>query len=120
MFALLRQVQVTCDMAKGTVARLAEAEVPKHEDTETTIPELQARIAKTVAFIEGIKQSQFQGAETRTVTLTFPGATLTFTGLSYLTEFGLPNFYFHSSMAYALLRHNGLELVKRDFLAPPQ
>jgi uncharacterized protein len=116
MYPLLKQVQVVCDIAKGTVARLAEVEVPKHEDNETTVAELKARIAKTMDFVKTIKPSQLQNGEGKTITMKFPNMTVTFTGLSYLTDFSLPNFYFHMAMAYGLLRHNGLELGKRDFI----
>jgi hypothetical protein len=118
MFPLLRQIQVTCDMAKGGVARLAEIDVPKYEDTETTFAELKARIARTIDFIESAKAAQLQGAESRTVTMTFPGSSLTFKGVDFLNDFALPNFYFHLSMSYALLRQAGLDVGKRDFLSP--
>jgi hypothetical protein len=99
---------------------LAGIEIPKHEDTETTLDELKARIAKTLDFVKSIKPEQLQGAETREIILQFPQNTLKFTGLNYLTNFVLPNFYFHVTMAYALLRKNGVELGKRDFLGPIQ
>lgn len=120
MHALTRQVQITCDMAKGGAGRLAGLEVPKHEDTESTIPELQARVAKTMEFIRGIQPAQLEGAEARAIVLKFPSNTMTFTGLTYLTHFVLPNFYFHLATAYGLLRHNGVELGKRDFLGQIQ
>ena len=120
MHALARQVQIACDMAKGGAGRLAGLEVPKHEDTETSIPELKARVAKTLDFLGTITPAQLAGAEAREVVLKFPTNTLTFNGLTYLTHFVLPNFYFHVSMAYALLRHNGVELGKRDFLGKIQ
>jgi hypothetical protein len=105
-------------MAKGGVARLAEIDVPKYEDTETTFAELKARIARTIDFIESAKAAQLQGAESRTVTMTFPGSSLTFKGVDFLNDFALPNFYFHLSMSYALLRQAGLDVGKRDFLSP--
>jgi hypothetical protein len=120
MLPLSAQIQIACDTAKGAAARLAGVEIPKHEDTETTIPELKARIAKTVEFLKTIKPQQLQGAETREVVLQFPQNTLKFTGVSYLTNFVLPNFFFHLTMAYALLRKNGVEVGKRDFLGPIQ
>jgi uncharacterized protein len=120
MLPLSAQIQIACDTAKGAAARLAGVEIPKHEDTETTIPELKARIAKTVEFLKTIKPQQLQGAETREVVLQFPQNTLKFTGLNYLTNFVLPNFFFHLTMAYALLRKNGVEVGKRDFLGSIQ
>jgi hypothetical protein len=120
MLPLSAQIQIACDTAKGAAARLAGIEIPKHEDTEATLDELKARIVKTLEFIKTIKPDQLPGAETREITLKFPQSTLKFTGLSYLTNFVLPNFYFHVTMAYALLRKNGVELGKRDFLGPIQ
>jgi hypothetical protein len=119
MFALTRQVQIACDTAKGAVARLAGLEVPKHEDTEQSFPELQLRIAKVVAFIESIGPQQLDGSEERKITLTLRGQETVFTGLQYLTGFVLPNFYFHAVTAYDILRHNGVEIGKRDFLGNP-
>jgi hypothetical protein len=116
MFPLARQVQVTCDTAKGGAARLAGIEIPKHEDTETTLPELKQRLAKTLDFIKGVKASQLEGAETRAIEIKTPHRTFNFTGLSYLNQFVLPNFYFHESIAYAILRHSGVEVGKGDYL----
>jgi len=120
MLPLTRQVQIACDNAKGPVARLAGIEAPKHEDNETTFSDLKARIAKTLDFIKSIKAEQFVGAETRDVVLQFPGLTLKFKGHDYLTKFALPNFYFHATLVYALLRQNGVELGKSDFLGKIQ
>jgi hypothetical protein len=120
MLPLSAQIQIACDTAKGAAARLAGVEIPKHEDTETTIPELKARIAKTVEFLKTVKPQQLQGAETREIVLQFPQNTLKFTGVNYLTNFVLPNFFFHLTMAYALLRKNGVEVGKRDFLGSIQ
>jgi uncharacterized protein len=120
MLPLSAQIQIACDTAKGAAARLAGMEVPKHEDTEATIAELKARVAKTLAFVKSIKAEQLAGAETREIILKFPQTTMTFTGLSYLTNFVLPNFFFHMTMAYALLRKNGVDVGKRDFLGPIQ
>jgi hypothetical protein len=120
MFPVARQVQIACDTAKGGAARLAGIENPKHEDNETTFAELQARIAKTKAFVGTVQAAHLQNAESREIVLTFPSNTLTFNGLTYLTAYVMPNFYFHSSMAYALLRHNGIEVGKRDFLGAIQ
>jgi hypothetical protein len=120
MHALNRQVQIACDTAKGAAGRLAQAEIPKHADTETTIPELKARIAKTVDYLKSITPAQMQGAEGREVEIKFPNGSWKFTGMAYLTEFVLPNFYFHVTIAYALLRNNGVELGKRDYLGAVQ
>jgi hypothetical protein len=120
MFPLSRQVQVACDMAKGCAARLAGSDVPKYEDTETTMAELQARVAKTRTFVSSVQSGQLKGAETREIVITFPSNTLKFNGLTYVTKYALPNFYFHSSMVYALLRHNGVDIGKRDFLGAIQ
>jgi uncharacterized protein len=116
MLPFTAQVQIACDTAKGAAARLANIDIPKHEDTEKTFAELKARILKAVTFLKSIKPEQMQGDEQRPVILQFPQMTLKFTALSYLTDFVLPNFYFHLTTAYALLRHNGVELSKRDYL----
>ncbi len=116
MFPLSRQVQIACDSAKGAVARLAGVEVPKHEDTEKTFEELRARIDKTLAFIATVKPAQVDGSEEREVVLKLRGNDVTFSGLQYLLGFAWPNFYFHATTAYAILRHNGVELGKTDFL----
>lgn len=120
MLPLSTQIQIACDTAKGAAARLAGVEVPKHEDTEATLAELKTRVAKTLDFIKTIKPEQLQGAETREIVLQFPQTTLKFDGINYLTNFVLPNFFFHVTMAYALLRKNGVDLGKRDFLGPIQ
>ena len=116
MFPLTMQVRIACDFAKGAVARLAGEEPPKWEDSETTIAELQARIARTIDFIQGFDPSRFDGAETRTVTLTIRGEPIEYAGLSYLAHVVLPNFFFHATTAYDILRHAGVELGKRDFI----
>ena len=116
MFPLGRQVQITCDTAKGAAGRLAGIDIPKHEDNETTLEELKQRIAKTVAFVKSVQADQLRDAETKAIELKFPNATIKFTGLSYLTDFVLPNFFFHQSIAYALLRSSGVEIGKMDFL----
>jgi hypothetical protein len=120
MLPFTRQVQITCDTAKGAVARLAGIEAPKHEDNETTFAELKARVAKSLDFIKTAKREQFVGAETREIVLQFPSLTLKFSGQDYVTKFALPNFYFHASMVYALLRQNGVEIGKGDFLGAIQ
>ena len=116
MFALTRQVQLTTDFAKGAGARLAGIEVPKYDDNETTMEQLQARSAKTLAFLGTLKVDQFKDAATRTVTLKVAGADMSFTGQQYFSNFALPNFYFHMTTAYNILRHNGVELGKLDFM----
>lgn len=120
MFHFTRQVQIATDMAKGTAARLAGVEVPRYEDNETSFAELQARVARTVAFLQTLPAAAFEGAEDRAISLQVgpPGARreLNFVGLEYLHGFGTPNVYFHYSMVYALLRHNGLDLGKPDYV----
>jgi uncharacterized protein len=116
MLPLTRQAQLTCDFAKGCGARLAGLPVPSFPDEEKTFAELQARIAKTLDFIGGIKKEQFDGAATRTVTVKVGGKDTEFAGAAYFSGFVLPNFYFHLTTAYNILRHNGLEIGKGDFL----
>jgi hypothetical protein len=116
MFPLTRQVQLTCDFAKNTTSRLAGQEPPKWPDEETTIEQLKARIAKTVDFIKGFAAAQLAGAEDRDVTLPIGGKPTTFKGGHFLFDFALPNFYFHATTAYDILRHAGVELGKRDFM----
>jgi uncharacterized protein len=120
MYALTRQVQIACDTAKGAAARLAGIEVPKHEDTEATLAELKARIAKTVDFLKSVTAAQLKDAENRAIEIKFPNGSWKFTGIAYLNDFVLPNFYFHVSMVYALLRKNGVEIGKSDFLGAIQ
>jgi hypothetical protein len=117
MFPLTRQVQLASDFAKGPVGRLAGADLPVWEDTETTFEELKARVEKTLAYIKGFKPEQIDGQEERDVTLIRRGETHTFKAQEYLLGQALPNFYFHVTAAYAILRHNGVEVGKRDFLA---
>lgn len=117
MFALTRQVQLVTDFAKGTMARLAGGEIPKYEDVETTIPELRARIANVTAFVQGFAPADLDGSETRDMTLPIGGQPTTFKGQDYLVNVVLPNFYFHATTAYAILRHCGVPIGKRDFLA---
>ena len=119
MFPLSRQVQIACDSAKGAVARLAGVEIPKHEDTEKTFEELQARIAKTLEFIATVKPAQVDGSEEKDVVLKLQGKDVPFKGLQYLLGFAWPNFYFHATTVYAILRHNGVEVGKRDFIGTP-
>lgn len=116
MLPLTRQVQIACDTSKGAAARLAGIDIPKHEDNEVTLADLKQRIAKTLDFLKSIKADQLKDAENKTIEIKLPTRTLTFTGLSYLTNFVLPNLFFHESVTYALLRHNGVEIGKSDFL----
>ena len=120
MHPLVRQVQIACDTAKGAAARLAGVEVPKHEDTETTLDELKQRIAKTVDFLKTVTAAQVDRDAGRAIEIKFPNGAWKFTALSYLADFVLPNFYFHESMVYALLRKSGVEIGKMDFLGPIQ
>lgn len=116
MFTLTRQVQIATDHAKGCMARLAGHTPEALEDTETTFAQLQARITKVLGIVESYKEAQLEGAETREITVKIPNAELKFNGLDYVNNWAMPNFYFHLTMAYAILRHNGVELGKRDFL----
>jgi hypothetical protein len=119
MFPLSRQVQIACDTAKGALARLAGMEIPKHEDTEQTIAELKARIAKTLDFIGSVPAAKIDGSDEREVVMKMRGQDVKFTGLQYLMGHALPNFYFHYTTAYNILRSNGVELGKRDFIGQP-
>ena len=119
MFPLLRQIQIACDFGKGPMARLAGIENPKFEDNETTIPELKARIARVLAFIDSVPESAFAGAEDKDLKIPAgPEVVLDFKGLAYLVGFAIPNLNFHMSMAYAILRHNGVDIGKRDYIGP--
>jgi uncharacterized protein len=119
MFPLARQVQIACDTAKGAVARLAGVDIPKHEDTEQTFADLKQRIAKTIDFILSVSPEKIEGSEERPVTLRLGGKDVSFTGIQYLLGFAHPNFYFHVTTAYDILRANGVELGKRDFIGTP-
>jgi hypothetical protein len=119
MFAFTRQVQIATDFAKGAAARLAGVEPPKYEDNEASFGEIKARIAKSIAFLRAFKPAQIDGSEDRTVSLSLGGQQRTFQGEAYLVNFVLPNFFFHVSTAYAILRHNGVALGKGDFMQPP-
>jgi len=118
MFPLTRQVQIACDSAKGAVARLAGVDIPKHEDTEQTFAELQARIAKALDFVESVKPAQLEGSEAREIVLKLRSGELKFKGVDYLFNHAYPNFYFHVTTAYNILRHNGVEIGKKDFIGP--
>jgi hypothetical protein len=116
MFPLTRQVQIACDQAKGCVARLAGVDIPKHDDTEQSFADLKARIEKTLKFIESVKPAQLDGAEEREIVLKLRAGDLRFSGLDYLFGFAYPNFYFHVTTAYNILRHNGVDLGKADYI----
>lgn len=116
MLSLSHQVQIATDNAKGAVSRLAGMESPKYEDNESTFPELVARIDKTIALLDTFKPEQIDGSENKTITLPMHDRTITFKGMPYLLDFVLPNIYFHVTTAYAILRHNGVEIGKQDFL----
>jgi hypothetical protein len=114
-FHLARQIQAACDTAKFAVSRLTAGTPPSHEDTETTIDELRARVAATVEYIESVDEAAFEGAGDRDIALPFAKGMAT-KGGEYLNAFALPNFYFHVSHTFAILRHNGVAVGKRDFL----
>ena len=116
MFPLGRQVQIACDFAKGAVARLAGLEPPSWGDDEKTFGEFEDRTRKTVDYVQGFKPAQIDGSEGRDVTIKVAGKPLTLQGQPYLLQFVVPNFFFHTTAAYAILRHNGVELGKRDFV----
>ena len=119
MFPFTRQVQIACDTAKGAVARLAGVEIPKHEDTEQTFADLKARIAKTVDFIESQKAERIDGTEDKEIVLQMRSGERRFKGMQYLLGHAYPNFYFHVATAYNILRHNGVEVGKGDFIGKP-
>ncbi len=118
MFPFSRQIQIASDFAKGGAGRLAGVELPSFPDTETTFPELKERIAKTIAFLGTLTPAQIDGSEEREIIQKVGPNMVTFKGLPYLTGFVLPNFYFHATTAYAILRCNGVPLGKRDFMGP--
>ncbi len=116
MFPLIRQVQIACDFAKGSTARLAGIEPPAYEDNEKTLADLKIRAKKTNDFLKNFKAGQIDGSEERDITIKVAGKPTTFKGQFYLVNFAIPNFYFHLTSAYAILRHNGVDLSKGDFL----
>jgi uncharacterized protein len=120
MLPLSRQVQIASDAAKGAAARLSGTEPPKFEDTETTLPELIARVDKTIDYLRSFTATQFEGSDGRTINISTPRGVFTFAGLQFLRHWALPNFFFHITTAYNLLRHNGVELGKADFLGKVQ
>jgi hypothetical protein len=117
MLPFTAQVQIATDNAKGAAARLAGVEIPKFEDNEKTFPELQARLDKTIAFLDTLTEAQFAGAAERHIVLQLRDRKLEFKGADYLTTWANPNFFFHVTTAYALLRHGGVEVGKRDYLS---
>jgi hypothetical protein len=119
MFPLTRQVQIACDTAKGAVARLAGAEIPKHEDTEQTFADLKGRINKTLDFIESIGAAKIDGTEEKEIVLQMRSGERRFKGMQYLLGHAYPNLYFHVTTAYNILRHNGVEVGKADFIGKP-
>ena len=116
MFALTRQVQIATDHAKGCCARLASVEVPKYADDETGFAELRARVARTIDFVRRFEPDDIDGSESRDIKITAGSRELRFKGEQYLVNFALPNFYFHATTAYDILRQCGLPIGKRDFL----
>ena len=116
MFALTRQVQIACDQARRGAIRLAGKEPESIPDTETTFADLSARIARTIAALNALTPADFAGAEARSITFKAGPREITFTGADYIRRWILPNYYFHATAAYAILRHNGVELGKADFL----
>ena len=118
MFPLTRQVQIATDMAKGCVSRLAGVEIPAYEDKEATFGELIARLEKCIAYLEGFKPGQIDGTEDKTITLKRPTGDVSYPGLQYALEYVTPNVYFHCTSAYAILRHCGVDVGKKDFIGP--
>jgi hypothetical protein len=116
MFTMTRQVQIACDSAKGAVARLAAVEIPKHPDVEASFDELIARIDRTMAFIDSVPRTAFEGSTQRQIVLQFGDWRREFSAADFLRTWALPNFYFHIATAYGLLRHNGVPVGKMDFL----
>ncbi len=116
MFSLIKQVQLASDFAKSGTARLAGVDNPKFDDTEQSLEELKARLKKTIDFVSSVKADSFKGAEDRDIVIPMRDSKLEFKGLNYLRNWVLPNFYFHLTAAYSILRHNGVEVGKKDFL----
>ena len=122
MLPFVKQIQIACDAAKGCMARLAGVEIPKHPDTETSLAELKARIAGVIDYVKSFKPEQIDGTEGKEIVLKLgpkQDFILNFNGLSFLQGFAMGNFYFHTTMTYALLRHQGVDLGKQDFLGKP-
>ncbi len=119
MLPMTTQVQIACDAAKGVVARLAGVEIPAFADDETTIAQLKARVAKTIAFIQTITPAQLDGTEDKDIVIKRGEKETHYKGMQFLLGHAIPNFYFHVSTTYNILRHNGVEIGKRDFLGNP-
>ncbi len=119
MNPLIKQVQTACDSPKLCIARLSDVAAPIHDDSETTIAELQVRIADTLAYLASVPREAIDGQEAKPVTLTFPGGEMKFLGQPYVTGFAIPNFYFHLTTAYLLLRGAGVPIGKRDYMGAP-
>jgi len=116
MLPFARQVQLVSDFAKNSMARLAGIDPPKFEDTETTMDELFARVKKTIDFVDSVSAAALEGSETRDIKIALRDRTVEFKGLAFLQHWAIPNFFFHHVTAYNLLRHNGVDIGKRDFL----
>jgi len=116
MFPLTRQVQIATDMAKGCVSRLAGVDIPAYDDREATFGELIERVEKCIAYLESFKPAQIDGTEDKTIVLKRPSGDVTYQGLPYLLEYVQPNVYFHCTSAYAILRHCGVDIGKKDFI----
>lgn len=119
MLPMTKQVQIAGDTAKGAVARLAEMEIPAYEDNEKTLADLKARLARTVAFIQAVTPAQIDGSEDKEIVIKRGDKETRYKGMQFLLGQALPNFYFHVTTAYNILRHNGVELGKRDYLGNP-
>jgi hypothetical protein len=119
MLPLTKQVQIACDTAKGLAARLAGVEIPAYEDNEKTLAELKARIAKTIAFIQTVTAKQIDGTEDKEIVIKRGDKETRYTGMQFLLGHAVPNFYFHVATTYNILRHNGIEIGKRDYLGNP-
>ena len=119
MLPMTKQVQIACDTVKGVVARLAGIEIPVFEDNEVTLADLKARIAKTIAFIQTVKPAQIDGTEDKDIVIKRGDKETHYKGMQFLLGHAVPNFYFHVTTTYDILRHNGVEIGKRDYLGNP-
>jgi uncharacterized protein len=119
MLPMARQVMIATDTAKGLVARLAGVDIPVYEDTEKTLAELKARIAKTVAYLQSFQPAQIDGTEDKEIVIKRGDKETRYTGMQFMLGHAVPNFYFHVTTTYAILRHNGVEIGKRDYLGNP-
>jgi hypothetical protein len=119
MLPMARQIMIATDTAKGLAARLAGVDIPVYEDTEKTIPELKARIAKTIAYLQSFKPAQIDGTEDKEIVIKRGDKETRYTGMQFMLGHAVPNFYFHVTTTYAILRHNGVEIGKRDYLGNP-